>query len=158
MDRARPAYPRTSGDPLFCQLQIKTIWTVLAKKGNRGLIFYEIFLKKLLKYFNSYLDLVLVFEDQFEMSSSNNKQQPLIFMLLDFATTDKLYKHDEPQNQICENSVNFLCQSRIEPDRKLLYSIDGPKIPVCDDDISFNEQMHKLIYIRDSFHVILFKY
>ena len=66
----------------------------MAKKGNRGLIFYEIFLKKLLKYFNSYLDLVLVFEDQFEMSSSNNKQQPLIFMLLDFATTDKLYKHD----------------------------------------------------------------
>ena len=90
MDRARPAYPRTSGDPLFCQLQMKTIWTVLAKKGNRGLIFF----KKHLKYFNFYLDLVLMFEDQFEMSSSNNKQQPLIFMLLDFATTDKLYKHD----------------------------------------------------------------
>ena len=34
----------------------------------------------------------------------------------------------------------------------------GPDIPVYDDDISFNEQMHKLIYIRDSFHVILFKY
>ena len=51
-----------------------------------------------------------MFEDQFEMSSSNNKQQPLIFMLLDFATTDKLYKHDvswKPQNQICENSGNF---------------------------------------------------
>jgi len=73
---------------------MKTIWTVLTKKGNRGLIFYEIFFKKHLKYFNFYLDQVLMFEDQFEMSSSNNKQQPLIFMLLDFATTDKLYKHD----------------------------------------------------------------
>ena len=42
---------------------------------------------------------------------------------------------------------------RTETDRKV-----GPDIPVYDDDISFNEQMHKLIYIRDSFHVILFKY
>ena len=100
-----------------------------------------------------------MFEDQFEMSSSNNKQQPLIFMLLDFATTDKLYKHDvswKPQNQICENSMNFSCHFTSDPDRTTEWT--GPEIPVYDDDISFNEQMHKLIYIRVSFHVILFKY